>query len=66
MLREPEPSVDWEITVDKKHGMDSMRTVKKRYFTVTKRDVAMIFLAIYAGTWAGIFVLGFWAAGALK
>ena len=59
-------SIEWEITVDRRDGLNGMRTertVRRRYFTVRLWHAWLIILALCAGTWAGIFMLGFWVAG---
>lgn len=43
-----------------------MMAVKKRYFMVTGKTSWLIFLTLFAGIWAGIFMLGFWVAGAFR
>ncbi len=66
MKNDDEPAIEWDITVDKKSGFQSMRTVRKRYLTLRLWHVWLIILAVSAGTWAGIFSLGFWVAGWFK
>ncbi len=51
------PEKDWEITLDKR-GFRSMRTY--RALRLGWRSALWILLGLWAGTWGGIFMLGWW------
>jgi hypothetical protein len=52
------PDKDWEITLDAKRGFRSLRTY--RAMRLGWKSAAWIMLGLVAGTWGGIFLLGYW------
>lgn len=65
MIRESEV-IDWEITVDRKTGFDSMRTERKRYYVLPAWLAWSIALVLSVSCWVGVFTLGGWLVEALK
>lgn len=58
-----DPELDWEITLDTKRGFRSMRTY--RGYRLGLRSAVLIMLALVAGTWGGILLLGIWVGSRL-